>query len=297
MHRFTDDTDRLARAVLEYSLDRIQMEPPPLDAPRRSVDLALDMAGTITEDGLGWQEALRRFTEILAPASISSDHPAFVAFVPGAPTPAASLFDLIVSASSINGAGYFDGAGAIYGEEIALDWLTAEAGFPADTGGGVFVSGGSAGNLSGLVAARGLAAFACDDEGRERPKRWKLVASHGAHSSIRVTARVMDADVIEVPMDQRGRLTGEALEQVLASEDPDGIFAVVATSGTTNLGIIDDLDGVADVCEARGLWMHVDGAYGGAGMIAPSVKPLFKGLERADSMIVDPHKWLFAPFD
>ena len=98
-----------------------------------------------------------------------------------------------------------------------------------------------------------------------------------------------------MPGDERGRLTGARLEPVLRAHP--GVFAVVATAGTTNAGLIDDLAGVADVCAAHGVWMHVDGAYGGAGLAAPSVRELFDGVERADSFIVDPHKWLFAPYD
>jgi glutamate/tyrosine decarboxylase-like PLP-dependent enzyme len=113
----------------------------------------------------------------------------------------------------------------------------------------------------------------------------------------------MDADVLLAPGDERGRLTGPELRATLAraeSADPaalDGLFAVVATAGTTNLGIVDDLAGVADVAAERGIWLHVDGAYGGAALAVPSVRRLFAGIERADSFIVDPHKWLFAPYD
>jgi glutamate/tyrosine decarboxylase-like PLP-dependent enzyme len=107
----------------------------------------------------------------------------------------------------------------------------------------------------------------------------------------------MDVDVVPVPHDERGRLTGDSLRAALALTEADGVFAVVASAGSTNAGMIDDLAGVADVCEERGLWMHVDGAYGGAALLAPEVRPAFAGLERANSFIVDPHKWLFAPFD
>jgi glutamate/tyrosine decarboxylase-like PLP-dependent enzyme len=100
-----------------------------------------------------------------------------------------------------------------------------------------------------------------------------------------------------VPHDERGRLTGPALSATLEETGTDAIFAVVASAGSTNAGTIDDLAGVAEVCRARGLWMHVDGAYGGAGLLAPSVRDRFAGIEHADSFIVDPHKWLFAPFD
>jgi glutamate/tyrosine decarboxylase-like PLP-dependent enzyme len=102
---------------------------------------------------------------------------------------------------------------------------------------------------------------------------------------------------LDVPADEHGRLTGESLRRTLDADGGDGLFAVVASAGATNAGTVDDLDGVADVCAERGLWFHVDGAYGGAGLLAPSVRRLYDGIERADSFIVDPHKWLFAPYD
>jgi glutamate/tyrosine decarboxylase-like PLP-dependent enzyme len=100
-----------------------------------------------------------------------------------------------------------------------------------------------------------------------------------------------------VPGDGHGRLTGTALRAAIEADGGDGLFAVVATAGATNAGTVDDLAGVAEVCAERGLWFHVDGAYGGAALLATSVRSLFDGVERADSFIVDPHKWLFAPYD
>ena len=120
-----------------------------------------------------------------------------------------------------------------------------------------------------------------------------MAVAHEVHSSVRSMLRVMDAGVLEVP---GGRLTGAALRAALEA-DPGGVFAVVATAGTTNLGQIDDLAGIAGVCEERGLWLHIDGAYGLGALGAPSARERFAGIERADSFIVDPHKWLFAPFD
>jgi glutamate/tyrosine decarboxylase-like PLP-dependent enzyme len=123
-----------------------------------------------------------------------------------------------------------------------------------------------------------------------------VVASDQVHTSIVAAARVMDVDVVLVPTDSERRLRGHALRATL-DEVGDDAFAVVATAGTTNLGIVDRIDEVADACAERGLWLHVDGAYGGAALAAPSVRHLFDGIERADSFVVDPHKWLFAPFD
>jgi len=121
--------------------------------------------------------------------------------------------------------------------------------------------------------------------------------SEDAHSSITNTLRICEMDPLVVRSEDH-RLTGAGLRAALAADgDPGSVAAVVATSGTTNAGIIDDLAGVASVAREYQLWFHVDGAYGGAGLFAPSVRGSYDGIEHADSFIVDPHKWLFAPFD
>jgi glutamate/tyrosine decarboxylase-like PLP-dependent enzyme len=295
MHRYTDETEALARAIVAYARSRIA-SPQPLDGSASGEELTRRAGHTVTPEGLGGDEALRIWAEVLAPATISTDHPSSMAFVPSAPTKASVLFDLVVGGSSTIAAGWIDGAGAIWAENQALRWIADLAGFP-QTAGGVFVAGGSAGNLSALVAARAAAQARLG----ERPRGgWKVALAESAHSSIVTATRVMDVEVLRVEGDERGRLTGPALDRAIASLPPDeaaGVFAVVASAGATNAGTVDDLDGVADVCAARDLWMHVDGAYGGAGLAAPSVRSLFRGIDRADSFIVDPHKWLFAPYD
>lgn len=291
MHRYTAEIEALTRAIVAYARRRIA-NPQPLDRSVPAEELDTRAGTTITPDGLGWEEALRLWSEVLAPATISTDHPSSFAFVPGAPTKASALFDLIVGASSTIAAGWIDAAGAIWAENQALRWISDLAGFPRQAG-GVFVSGGSAGNLSALVTARHTAA---ERRGR-RPKRWRFAACDIVHSSVVAAARVMDVDILEVPHDARGRLTGEALAKTLATDGGDGVFGVVASAGATNTGTVDDLWGVAEVCQDRGLWFHVDAAYGGGGLLARSVRDLYRGLDRADSFIVDPHKWLFAPYD
>lgn len=295
MHRFDAATAATAEAVMAYALERMRMDPPSLDAPRRWDELHAAVGETVTAGGLGADAALRAFVDVLAPAVVSVDHPRYFAFIPSAPTEASVLFDLVVSASSMYGGSWLESAGAVYAENQALAWLAGLAGLPEGAG-GCFVPGGTTGNLSALVAARHTA----QERRGGRPRRWTLAASAEAHSSIVAAARVMDVDVVTVPTDERGRLTGEALRRSLDGIDDataDGLFAVVATAGTTNAGIVDDLAGVAQLCGERGLWLHVDGAYGGAGLAAPSVRRLYDGIEAADSFIVDPHKWLFAPFD
>lgn len=293
MHVYTDETELLARAILDYASRRLRLDPVPLDGPRSQKELERVAGQTITPDGLGGAAALRVFADVLAPACISTDNPRSLAFIPAAPSEAATLFDLVVGATSIFAGSWREGAGAVFAENQALRWLADLAGLPAGAG-GVFVPGGTLGNLSALVAARHAA--------RERrtgppPVRWKLAATTETHSSVRSAARVMDADVVDVEVDADGRLTGAGLRRALERDGTDGLFAVVATAGTTNTGAIDSLGELADACAELGVWFHVDGAYGLAALAAPSARGLFAGVERADSLIVDPHKWLFAPFD
>jgi L-2,4-diaminobutyrate decarboxylase len=293
VHRHSDETERLAEAILAYAEERFRLDPVPLDGAK-SHDELWQLAGqTITEDGMGGEPALALFGDVLSRACVSIDHPRSLSFIPAAPTEAATLFDLVVGASSIYGGSWLEGAGAVYAENQALRWIADLGGLP-DGAGGVFVQGGTLGNLSALVAARHTAR--ARREGPP-PARWKIAATGGAHSSIATAASVMDIDVIPVEPDEDGRLCAAGLRVALHGADTDGLFAVVATAGTTNFGIVDRLDEAADVCAERGLWLHVDGAYGAAALAAPTVRHLFGGIERADSFIVDPHKWLFAPFD
>jgi aromatic-L-amino-acid decarboxylase len=176
-----------------------------------------------------------------------------------------------------------------------LRLIADRAGLPPPAG-GCFVSGGSAANLSALVVAREVAKRRAAEAG-ESAQRWRVAVSTDAHSSIINTLRILEMDPLTVPTGDH-RLTGGALRAAIEADgDPGSIAAVVATSGTTNAGIIDDLAGAGAVARDLGAWFHVDGAYGGAGLFAPSVRDRYAGVEHADSFIVDPHKWLFAPFD
>ncbi len=299
MHTYTEASAATARRLAELCLDRLAMQAP-LDRPLPPADLQQLAGETVTEAGIGPAEAVRLWDQVLAPACLSVDHPRYLSFIPGAPTKAAAAFDMLVGASSVYGGTWLEGAGAVYAENQALRWIADLVGLPAEAG-GVFVQGGTIGNLSALVAARETAKHRRALAGRPLPARWAVLTTGETHSSVKHGLEVvMDVDVLLVPGDERGRMTGDGLRTMLAGlSEPtlDGIFAVVATAGSTNLGVIDDLAAVADVAAEHGWWLHVDGAYGGAGLAAPSVRQLFAGVERCDSFIVDPHKWLFAPYD
>jgi L-2,4-diaminobutyrate decarboxylase len=296
VHRYTPDDDVVAHALADYCLHRLAMIAP-LDRPRTADELEAVAGASITEHGLGGTEALRLWTDILGPACLSVDHPRFLSFIPSAPSKAAAAFDMLVGASSVYAGSWLEGSGAVYAENQALRWLADLAGLP-DGAGGAFVQGGTIGNLSALVAAREAS---LERRGGIRPQRWAVCVAEETHSSVKHALRVvMDVEIIEVAGDARGRMTGAALRSVVDGLPPrlrDGIFGVVATAGTTNTGVVDDIAGIAAVAGDHRWWLHVDGAYGGAGLVAASARRLFDGIERADSFIVDPHKWLFAPYD
>jgi glutamate/tyrosine decarboxylase-like PLP-dependent enzyme len=287
---FGDETG-IARLVGDWAAERVVRPTDPKSSARTPEELHHDAGVTITPGGIGAEAALRVFDGVLVPATRAQDDPMNLAYIPSAPTRAAVAFDLATSAANVFGGIWEAGAGAIFAENEALAWLRGLLGWPA-TAGGTFVSGGTTGNLSALHAAR---ATARSRRGGRPAAGWAIACTVTAHSSVRSAAAVLDVDVVGVQQDDRGRLTGAALRPVLEAH-PE-VFAVVASAGTTNAGIVDDLESVAAVCREHGVWMHVDGAYGGAALAAPSVRHLFRGIELADSFIVDPHKWLFAPFD
>lgn len=296
MHTHTDDVEAAASRWIRFALDRVGADDQPGGLPigtPRSMAWLDDHAGrTITPDGLGPDETLRIFSEVLEPSCLSVDHHGFLSFVPQAPAEYAVLGDMVTAACSIYAGSWLEGGGAVWAENQALDWIRSLAGLPEGAG-GVFVQGGTNGNLSALVAAREAARHRL---GRPHPDsgRWVVVCGEHAHASVADMARVADCEVVTVPGE---RLDGAGLRAALGDRDPSSVACVVATSGSTNLGRIDRLDEVADVCAEHELWLHVDGAYGAAALAAPSRRERFIGIERCDSLVVDPHKWLFTPFD
>ena len=291
MHSPGEDNG-LRDAIFQYASQRLDYNPPPLDGPKTLRSLAAVAGETITEEGLGGQQALKLFSDVLAPATISTDHPGYLSFIPAAPTEAASLFDLVVSASSIYGGSWLEGSGAVYAENQVLEFLAGECGLPKSSG-GVFVQGGTLGNLSALVTAR--------EEAKEKHgnKDFTIICSTESHSSVKAVAKVIGVTTTASDSGESGAIDYPAAKAAYDSAVADGLtpFAVVGTAGTTNFGIVDDLQGLSKLAKEEDLWFHIDGAYGLAGILVPELKQLYSGIEHADSLIVDPHKWLFAPFD
>jgi glutamate/tyrosine decarboxylase-like PLP-dependent enzyme len=294
MHAIDQSTEQMVRSVLAYAENRLRLDPVPLDqGTLTAAQLADRLEGVIRAEGRGVDEVLGVYASVIAPSIISADSPRFLGFIPAAPSKASLLFDMLVSCASIQGISWLEASGAIAAENTVLRLIAEEAGLPHGAG-GCFVAGGSAGNLSALAVARETAK-ARDGDGRRR----RIVVGTDAHSSISNTLRLLEMDALVVDTPDH-RLTGDAVRAAVAGlsdAELSDVAGVVCTSGTTNAGIIDDLAGVGAVARERGWWFHVDGAYGGAGIFAPSVRERYTGLELADSFILDPHKWMFTPFD
>ncbi|HLV15791.1 MAG TPA: aminotransferase class V-fold PLP-dependent enzyme [Xanthomarina sp.] len=293
MHKIDLDLIEMTLDVMKYVIGRISATEHPIGKPKKYEELKELVGETVTDKGVGGEYAFNLWKEHLSKANVPVDHPRNLAFVPASPTRAAIMFDLVTSASSIHGAYWMEGAGGIFCENEAMKWIVSLTGLPEGAF-GVFTSGGTAANLSAIVTAR---EHWREDETYKREKGL-IITSIGAHSSIKAMAKVADVDILLV--DSEEKLTGEDLRKTidnLSFHQRKRLFAVVATGGTTNAGIIDDLEGIAEICEKETIWFHVDAAYGGGALAADSVRPLFKGIERADSITIDPHKWMFSPYD
>ncbi|MBP92539.1 MAG: aspartate aminotransferase family protein [Flavobacteriaceae bacterium] len=293
MHKIDMELIEMTLDVMKYAIGRISATEHQIGKPKKAEELKAIVGETVTAKGVGGEYAFNLWKEHLSKANVPVDHPRNLAFVPASPTRAAIMFDLVTSASSIHGAYWMEGAGGIFCENEAMSWIVSLTGLPAGAF-GVFTSGGTAANLSAIVTAR---EFWRRDDIYKREKGL-IITSIGAHSSIKAMAKVADVDILLV--DTEERLTGSDLRNTIEGlnfHQRKRLFAVVATGGTTNAGIIDDLEGIADICEQENLWFHVDAAYGGGALAADSVRHLFNGIERADSITIDPHKWMFSPYD
>jgi aromatic-L-amino-acid decarboxylase len=254
----------------------------------------------LPEDGRGAQATLEILKEVIIPRGLRTGAPGFTGWITTMPTivPAVAGFS-----SSFAGAQRWWVQPYNFLEHLALEWLKELLGLPASYQ-GTFNSGGSAANLIALAAAR---QWACEQHGIDAARdglemlvRPRLYASNQVHHVITRAAAVLGLgrrSVVQIPMDGNHRMLPGALRDRLRQDKADGCtpIAVIATAGTVNTGAIDPLADILHICRAEKVWLHVDGAYGGFGILDPEVAPLFQGLDEADSLAVDPHKWLAVP--
>jgi glutamate/tyrosine decarboxylase-like PLP-dependent enzyme len=244
------------------------------------------------EQGRDPVEVLERAARDVLPVAARVDHPRFFAFVPSAPTWPGVVADYVAAGFNIFQGTWLGSGGPSQLELVVIDWFRDWVGYP-DTAGGLFTSGGSAAILDALVAAR---------EQAGAPERPAILMSDQTHSAVERAARIVGVrreGIVKIPADDQFRLTPAALDVAINQARRDGFtpIAVCANAGTTNTGAVDPLPAIADTCERERIWLHVDGAYGGFAVLSGRGKRQLAGLERADSISLDAHKWLYQPFE
>lgn len=222
-------------------------------------------------------------------------HPRFFAFVPGPSNLVGAYAELLRTGYNIFAGSWLEGSGPAMVEMVTLDWIRQLAGYP-ETAGGIFLSGGSLANLSALVTAR---------DALLKPEQFPKAIVYGSdqtHSSVLRAMRILGWQKHQfrrLGSDEMFRLRPEEVRQAIRDDRTAGLapFCLLANAGTTNTGAIDPLAALAVVCAGEKVWLHVDGAYGAGALFCARGRELLAGIERADSFTLDPHKWLFQPFD
>ncbi len=242
------------------------------------------------------------FLENIFPYPSGNIHPRFWGWVIGTGSPMGVLSELLSAAMNSNTGG-LDHHSAIHVEKQVIEWFKEIMGFPS-TSSGLLTSGCSASNLIGLTTARNtMASYNLRKKGIQPGKsKMTLYASEEIHSSNPKAAELLGlgSDALRtIPVNGAYQIDLEALEAAISRDRRDGFtpFCIIGAAGTTNTGAVDDLNSMADICEKENLWFHVDGAFGAWAVIAPEVKHLVKGIERADSLAFDLHKWMYMPYE
>lgn len=302
----TDKTSRLALSkkemqdfgykVVDAIVDHFESQDqklPVSTASRKEID-ALFMEEA-PEKSMAPDDVLRFVLENVMTNSNIMTHPKSYAFVPGPSNYISVMSDALATGFNIFAGGWV-GSPAAAGIEInTLNWMLKLFNFPVKKGGGIFTSGGSMANLTALATARKVK---CGEDFSKAI----IYLSDQAHSSNIKAINILGfkkEQVRIIPTDLEFKFSLNKLKNAIAKDKIEGLqpFCLIASSGTTNTGTVDPLQELAKICKTENIWLHVDGAYGAAAILAKNGKKLLKGIEKADSLTVDPHKWLFQPYE
>jgi glutamate/tyrosine decarboxylase-like PLP-dependent enzyme len=297
-----DPADDLTRAVtidlnsVVADLQR-QRDQSPIVRPSKAADVEKLIDQGFPPGGDSLEQLTEQIRNATARYPRRNTHPGFFGWVAPSGLPSDPLAHAMVSALNENVGGYWSSPVGTTIEKTVIRWLAELADFPPQSQ-GVFLSGGSMANMCGIASAcakrfgvefrrRGLAAFSGDSAP-------VIICSQAAHFSIRRAAVMLGIgtdNIVGVDTDEQFRIRVDALEAAIAEHA--NIICVVASAGTTNTGAIDPLPQIADSCTRHGIWLHVDAAYGAGGLMSAELKPRYRGIERADSVVMDMHKWFF----
>lgn len=288
-----DEMRELARLVTDMVVGRLEgLDDEPAWRGGSRADLEPIMREPAPEDGRPACEVVERAVRDILPLAGRVDHPRFFAFVPSSATWPGVLADYLAAGFNTFQGTWLGAGGPSQLELVVTDWIREWIGYP-EMGGGLFTSGGSAASLDALVAAR---------EAAGAPARPTVYLSDQAHTALVRAARIVGVPaegIRTIRTDDHFRIDVDELERTLVADREEGRtpVAICANGGATNTGAVDPLPALADLAERHGVWLHVDAAYGGFAMLCPKGAAALEGLDRADSVALDAHKWLFQPFE
>lgn len=290
-----DDRKYLRNAVVDYSesfLEGLYARPAYTTHPEKAAGL---LASPITEEPAEMQELIELIRTQVDDPGLCAAHRGHLGYIPGGGLYASALGDFLADIGNRYSGVFFAGPGAVRMENSMVRWLADLVGYPAQAA-GTLLSGGSLANLTAIVAARDAMGIRSRDVERSAIYLTGQV-HHCVHKAIRI-AGLADAQIRTVRMDAHFRMDAHDLERKIKADKAAGIkpWLVVASAGTTDTGSVDPAEAIADLCEEHGIWFHVDAAYGGFFLLTDEGKKMLKGLDRSDSIVMDPHKGLFLPY-
>ena len=267
--------------------------------PTTSAELRRRLDEPAPPGGVPFADLLGTVRDVVAEFSRHNGHPRFFGYVSSPGAPVAAMGSMIAAAFNINVTCWRSGPAATEMERLCIRWIQEMLGYPAD-GAGLLVSGGSMANFAGIAAARSAKAPGNVVSDGMGGVRMCLYASEEAHFSIRKAAAMLGigaANLRSVKTDAHLRMDLDDLDRVVRQDRAAGHlpFCVVASAGTAGTGAMDPIGEIADLAHTHNLWLHVDGAYGGFAALAPSARAFFRRIGEADSVALDPHKWLYLP--
>ena len=244
------------------------------------------------EDGRSASQVIEQAAHEILPIALRLDHPRCFGFIPSQPTWPGVLADFMVAGFNLNQCSWLTSSGPSQLELVVIDWFRRWLGYP-ESAGGLLTSGGSAASLDALVAAR---------EAANHPERASVYMSNQSHSALVRAARIIGVRpecIRMIPTDGHFRMDMDALVETVAEDRAAGLspIAVCANAGAASSGAVDPLEAMADYCETQDIWLHVDAAHGGFAIVTEEGKRLLRGIERADSISLDAHKWFFQPYE
>jgi aromatic-L-amino-acid decarboxylase len=288
------------QAARLYTQIFIELESRPVDPGATRDQMKQLFAGSLQDEGVGLLAALNEFEAKVLPHSMGTPHPMYWGLVNSSPLPAGPLADLLISSLNNNGGAFHQSPAMSAIEQEVIGEFVRLVGWQKP-GSGMILPGGTFANVQALLLARQAHFPQWLTEGPAslpgQPVIYQSDVTHFCNDRAVLVMGIGKKGLIRIPSNGRGTIDVDHLVQRIESDRKAGKlpFAVVANGGTTGTGAIDDVDALADVCQQQGLWLHVDACYGGGALLLEPSLPEFRGIERADSVAIDPHKWFFIP--